>query len=298
MGVRRMTAAVVVESCDELGECPVWDPVRSELLWTDIHGRRLHRLTSDGATAELALDDRLCSFAVTVEGDLLAAFTKRVARLDRDTGAVRELHGIEIDLAATRCNDGRPDRHGGFVFGTMDEQHDPHQPLGSFYHWDVDRGPIVIHSGVAIANGLCFSPDGLTIHYADSPLATIWQARYEPESGQVHEARVLVGPDPEIPGDTGSPDGSAVDESGCIWNARWGAWGIARFTPDGVLDTIVDVPVPQPSAVTFGGDDLDTLFITTAREHMSPSDPRFELSGALFAVAPGVTGIADTPVRL
>ena len=95
-----------------------------------------------------------------------------------------------------------------------------------------------------------------------------------------------------------SPDGSAVDESGCIWNARWGAWGIARFTPDGVLDTIIDVPVPQPSAVAFGGDDLGTLYITTAREHMSPGDPRYELSGALFAVTPGVTGIADTPVRV
>jgi L-arabinonolactonase len=293
-----MTAAVVVESGDELGECPVWDPARSELLWTDIHGRRLHRLTSDGAASVLALDDRLCSFAVTGAGDLLAAFTKRVARLDRDTGAVRELDPVETDVAATRCNDGRPDRHGGYVFGTMDDLNDPRRPLGSFYHWDSLRGPRMIHAGVAIANGLCFSPDGLTIHFADSPLGTIWRARYDPESGRLSDEQVLVGPDPEIPGDTGTPDGSAVDESGCIWNARWGAWGIARYTPDGVLDTIVDVPVPQPSAVTFGGDDLGTLYITTAREHMAPSDPRYELSGALFAVTPGVTGIADTPVRV
>jgi L-arabinonolactonase len=180
----------------------------------------------------------------------------------------------------------------------MDEEHDPHQPLGSFYHWDVERGPKAIHGGVAIANGLCFSPDGLTIHYADSPRGTIWRARYDPDTGTPHDERVFVGPDPDVPGDTGSPDGSAVDETGCVWNARWGAWGIARFTPEGVLDTIIDVPVPQPSAVTFGGDDLDTLYITTAREHMRPSDPRYELSGALFAVTPGVTGIADTPVRV
>ncbi len=298
MGVRRMTAAVVVECGDELGECPVWDAGRSELLWTDIHGRRLHRLTSDGATVELALDDRLCSFAVGESGDLLGAFTKRVARLDRDTGAVRELHPVEPDVAATRCNDGRPDRHGGFVFGTMDEQNDPRQPLGSFFHWDAERGATAIRPGVKVANGLCFSPDGLTMYYADSPLGTIWQARYDPDSGEIHDERVFIGPDPELPGDTGSPDGATVDESGCVWNARWGAWGIARFTPDGVLDTIIDVPVPQPSAVTFGGDDLGTLYITTAREHMSPSDPRYELSGALFAVTPGVTGIADTPVRV
>jgi L-arabinonolactonase len=293
-----MTAWLVVESGDELGECPVWDPVRSELLWTDIHGRRLHRLTDAGSASVLALDDRLCSFAVTSEGDLVAALTKRVARLDRDTGTLRDLHPVETDLAATRCNDGRPDRHGGFVFGTMDEEHDPRQPLGSFYHWDVERGPKAIHGGVAIANGLCFSPDGLTIHYADSPLGTIWRARYDPDTGAPHDERVFVGPDADVPGDTGSPDGSAVDETGCVWNARWGAWGIARFTPEGVLDTIIDVPVPQPSAVTFGGDDLDTLYITTAREHMRPGDPRYALSGALFAVTPGVTGIADTPVRV
>ena len=234
MGVRRMTAAVVIESGNELGECPVWDPIRSELLWTDIHGRRLHRLASDGTVSELALDDRLCSFATTVDGDLVAAFTKRIARLDRDTGVVRELNPIETDLDATRCNDGRPDRHGGYVFGTMDDQHDPRQPLGSFYHWDVERGPQSIRPGVAIANGLCFSPDGLTIYYADTPVGTIWTARYDPESGHIHDERVLVAPDPEVPGDTGAPDGSTVDESGCIWNARWGAWGIARFTPDGV----------------------------------------------------------------
>jgi L-arabinonolactonase len=298
MGVRRMTAAVVVECGDQLGECPVWDPARSELLWTDIHGRRLHRLTSDGSSVELALDDRLCSFAVSVEGDLVAAFTKRLARLDRDTGVVHELHPVETELAATRCNDGRPDRHGGYVFGTMDEQNDPRQPLGSFYHWDAGAGSALIHHGVAIANGLCFSPDGLTIYYADTPRGTIWQARYDPESGRLDDAGVFVGPDPDVPGDTGSPDGSAVDETGCVWNARWGAWGIARYTPDGVLDTIVDVPVPQPSAVTFGGDDLGTLYITTAREYMTSSDPRYELSGALFAVTPGVTGIADTPVRV
>jgi L-arabinonolactonase len=293
-----MTAAVVVEGGNELGECPVWDPRRSELLWTDIHGRRLHRLALDGTVTELALDDRLCSFAVTVDGDLVAAFTERFARLDRDTGAILELHPIETEIAATRSNDGRPDRHGGFVFGTMDETHDPRQPLGSFYHWDVAGGLESIRPGVAISNGLCFSPEGLTIYYADSPLGTIWTARYDPESGQIHDERVLVAPDPDVPGDTGSPDGSTVDESGCIWNARWGAWGIARYTPDGALDTIIDVPVPQPSAVTFGGDDLGTLYITTGREHMSPGDPRYELSGALFAVTPGVTGIADTLVRV
>lgn len=298
MGVRRMTAAVVVECDDELGECPVWDAGRSELLWTDIHGRRLHRLMSDGEVVDVALDDRLCSFAVSEGGDLVAAFAKHLARLDRASGAAFDLHPVERGVDATRCNDGRPDRHGGFVFGTMDEEHDPRQSLGSFYHWDADRGPTVIRPGVAIANGLCFSPDGLTIYFADSPLRTMWQARYDPESGHLYDERVFVTHDSEVPGDTGSPDGAAVDENGCIWNARWGAWGIARFTPEGVLDTIIDVPVPQPSAVAFGGDDLGTLYITTAREHMTPSDPRYALSGALFAVTPGVTGIADTPVRL
>ncbi|MGH9133459.1 MAG: SMP-30/gluconolactonase/LRE family protein [Ilumatobacteraceae bacterium] len=291
-----MTAAVVVECGDELGECPVWDPNRSELLWTDIHGRRLHRLGTDGSTVDVALDDRLCSFAVTTEGDLLAAFTKQLVRLDRVSGAARDLQAIEPDLAATRCNDGRPDRHGGFVFGTMDERNEPRQPLGSFHHWHVEHGVTVIRPGVLVSNGLCFSPDGLTIHYADSPLGTIWKARYDPGTGEIHDERVLVGPDPGVPGDTGSPDGSAVDAEGCIWNARWGAWGVARFTPDGALDTIIDVPVPQPSAVTFGGDDLGTLYITTGREHMQPGDARYELSGSLFAVTPGVAGIADTPV--
>ena len=177
MGVRRMTAAVVVEGGDQLGECPVWDPGRSELLWTDIQGRRLHRLTWTGRPSSWRSTIDCAASPSPSTAIWWRRSATRVARLDRDTGAVREVHPVETELAATRCNDGRPDRHGGFVFGTMDEQNDPRQALGSFYHWDAGTGPALIHHGVAIANGLCFSPDGLTIYYADTPLDTIWQAR-------------------------------------------------------------------------------------------------------------------------
>jgi L-arabinonolactonase len=298
VGVRRISAAVVVDCGDVLGECPVWDPVSGELLWTDIHGRRLHRLGDGGSTVDLALDDRLCSFAVAAGGDLLAAFTKRLARLDRATGSVTELHPVEPDVPTTRCNDGRPDRHGGFVVGTMDEGNDPARPIGALHHLRAGAPPVVIRSGLAIPNGLCFSPDGRTVHFADSAAGTIWRAGYDPDTGALDGEHVFVAPDPGVPGDTGAPDGAAVDADGCIWSARFGAWSVARFTPDGVLDTLVEVPVPQPAAVTFGGTGLDTLYITTAREHMRHDDPRYELSGALFAVVPGVVGIAETPVTL
>ena len=300
MGVRRMTAAVVVECGDQLGECPVWDAGRSELLWTDIHGRRLHRLTSDGSSVEFALDDRLCSFAVTVRAAIWwrrsrSASPASTATPARCASSIRSSRMSPRPGATTAV----PIVTAGSCSGPWTNRTTPASRSGRSTTGMPSVARRVIHPGVAIANGLCFSPDGLTIYYADSPLGTIWQARYDPDSGRPPRRRVCSSvPTPSVPGDTGSPDGVAVDESGCVWNARWGAWGIARYTPDGVLDTIVDVPVPQPSAVTFGGDDLGTLYITTAREHMSPSDPRYELSGALFAVTPGVTGIADTPVRV
>ena len=266
---------------------PVWDPGRSELLWTDIHGRRLHRLTSDGAAVELALDDRLCSFAVSVDGDLLGAFTKRVARLDRDTGAVHELHPVEPMSPRRGATTGAPTVTAGSCSAPWTNRTTPVSRSDRSSTGMPSVARQAIRPGVKVANGLCFSPDGLTMYYADSPLGTIWQARYDPESGRAPRASVFVGPDPDVPGDTGSPDGAAVDESGCVWNAQMGRVGHRPFHARRRPRHDHRRPVPQPSAVTFGGDDLGTLYITTAREHMSPSDPRYELSGALFAVTAG-----------
>ncbi len=276
----------------------MWDPSTNELLWTDIHGKRLHRLP-EGSLEPVTVDleRRLCSFAVTDVGLLIAAFDTGLGLLDRRTGEVEWLGDVEPDRAETRCNDGRPDRNGNFVFGTMVEDHmvqgDPSAVApGNFYHWNAGRGLTHLYRNARIANGLCFGADGLIIHYADSIKGVLWRARYHPQHALLIEDEVFIAADTY----PGAPDGAAVDVDGNVWNARWGASGVACFSPSGEMIAFVDVEVPQVSACTFGGPDLDRLYITTAREHLDPSDPYFESSGSLYVVDVGTTGLAAVPV--
>ncbi len=284
-------ARLLVPSADALGECPVWDPARRELLWTDIQGRRLHRLP-DGSVEPitLSLERRLCSFAVADDGSLIAAFDRGLGFLDRDTGSVDWLGDVEPDRTDTRCNDGRPDRNGSFVFGTMVEGDGP--GLGNFYHWNAWRGLTHLYRSARIANGLCFGPDGLGIHYADSARGVLWSARYHPQHALVLEDEVLV-PSGVLPG---APDGATVDAGGNVWNARWGGSQVVCVSPRGDLLAVVEVGVPNVSACCFGGDGLDRLYITTAREHLDPGHPAFEQSGSLWVAEPGAVGLAPTPV--
>ncbi len=290
--MNRFPAQRLIPAGDILGECPVWDPRANELLWTDIHGRRLHRLP-EGHTEPitLQLDGRLCSFAVTDVGLLIAAFDTGLGLLDRETGHVEWLGDVEPDRPETRCNDGRPDRNGNFVFGTMVEG-DVDAAPGNFYHWNAGRGLTHLYRSARISNGLCFGADGLIIHYADSVKGIMWRARYHPQHALLIEDEVFVPPT----AGPGSPDGAAVDTNGNVWNARWGGYGVACFAPDGEMIAFVDVDVPHVSACTFGGPDLDRLYITTAREHLDHDDPAFEASGSLYVADVQAVGLAAVPV--
>ena len=144
--------------------------------------------------------------------------------------------------------------------------------------------------GVRCANSTCFSPDGRTMYFADSPEREISAFEYDPATGAVGVRRVLVS------GATGKgvPDGSCVDADGFIWNAVWEGSRVERYAPDGRLDMIIEVPVAKPTCVAFGGVNLDTLFITTSRLGSRQEDlAREPGAGALFAVKPGVRGVED-----
>jgi L-arabinonolactonase len=294
--LRRVVAELVVDSRCELAECPTWhEPTRS-LWWTDIHGRALHRFEPASAHHDIRpLGDRLGSFAFTESGGMVAAFVDELGWLDPATLAFEALTAIEPELAETRSNDGRPDRNGGFVFGTMHEDGSDRRPLGSLYQWRLGGELRRLRSGIRIANSISFSPDGATIYYCCTPEKVIWAARYHADDGVISGERVLI----DLATDLGSPDGSTVDADGCLWNAQWGGSRVARYTPDGRLDTVVDLPVPHVSAPVFGGRDLTTLYVTTAREHMTPDHPAWHHSGSIFAADLGAiaTGLVDTPVH-
>jgi L-arabinonolactonase len=283
----------IVDGHNLLGEGVLWCERSGRVLWTDIEQSVLYACAADGSALQCwHLPERLCSFALTEESSrLLLALASRLAFFDLEDGVLTPICAVEAELPSTRLNDGRCDRQGRFVFGSFNQAGDPKLPLGGFYRLNHDlsleRLPL---GGVAIANSICFSPDGATMYYADSATGEIRCCDYDPASGAVSGERVFVaaGVAP------GEPDGATIDADGCLWSARWGAAQVARFTPDGRLERVLELAASQPSCPAFGGPSLDVLFVTSARVGLSPLQlaqaPR---SGALFAQALAVRGLPE-----
>ena len=197
---------------------------------------------------------------------------------------------VEPDQPTTRLNDGRTDRDGNFVFGTLNE--DPGRaPLGSFYQFSRVHGLRRLNlDGVAISNSLCFSPDGGTIYFCDSLRRTIECGDYDIHHARVSNERPFV----RLADTDGLPDGSIVDSEGCLWNAEWGQARVRRYTPEGRVGAEVAIPARNPTSVVFGGRGLDELFITSSRQEMTDEDLR-EMPGAggLFHVQTRHRGLGE-----
>ncbi len=165
------------------------------------------------------------------------------------------------------------------------------KPLSSVWRLDADLTLTRLFGGVACANSTCFSPDGRTMYFADSPTREIVAYDYDPATGDIGARRPVA----TLQGN-GVPDGSCVDAQGFIWNAVWEGYRVERYAPDGRLDRVIEVPVAKPTCTAFGGPDLDILFITTSRLDSSAELlEREPQSGSLFACRPGVKGLTDPP---
>jgi L-arabinonolactonase len=293
-----MSARLLVDCRCTLGEGILWDARRGAWLWTDIEGRRLwqHR-PADGITRHWKVPDRLGSFALCASGRVLLGLAKSLAFADLDAAAGDELAVVTIaplePALETRTNDGRTDRDGNFVFGTMSEL-PGHAPVGSFYQFSSRHGLRRLDLGaIGIPNSICFSPDGATIYFCDSPQRQIMQAAYDPDSARVSSIRVFA----DLRTLPGEPDGSIVDADGRLWNAVWGAHLIRRFTPPGGIDRELPVPAKNSTCVAFGGADLRTLAITSSRQEMSDGAlATAPQSGGVFVVmdTDGAAGIPET----
>ncbi len=293
----RETATLFVDCRCALGEGIIWWARHGVLLWTDIEGARLW-MRDAGDSRSWRLPARLGSLAACESGALLLGLEKGLflTDLDRsrpDAPALTPLAGVEEGLVTTRVNDGRTDRAGNFVFGTMN-QAEGHPPIGSFYQWSARAGLRRLDlPHVGIANSICFSPDGGTMYFCDSPRARIMQCRYDAASAGVADVRLFAALGPS----DGQPDGSIVDADGCLWNAAWGAGVVRRYRPDGALDREVTVPAKNPTCAVFGGAALNELYITSAREEMSAVElERTPDAGGVYrAVIHNVRGLTDAP---
>lgn len=289
--------ALALAQANTLGEGLQWHAPSGRWWWTDIEARSIHAWTPGAsATLQVRLPERVGCFVHGRSGALVLAMVKRLARLTlpdlQATGSLEAepeiLTPLEAHLPTTRANDGRCDRSGNFVFGTLDEA-SPRQRIASFYQYSLAHGlrrlPL---DGVGIANSICFSPDGRRMYYADTTTTRIIVCDYDADSARTSEPRVFV--TKEFDNDCW-PDGSIVDAMGCVWNAEWGNAAVARYAPDGRLLGRSSVPVPHVTCPAMGGPNGDQILVTTAREGLSTAELMARpLSGSLFgmAIEPGL----------
>jgi len=283
--------ASFVHGADALGECPIWDERAGALRWIDIGAPALRRCDASGSDVRsLALPETIGSYALRERfPGLLAAMRSGLYLLDPDTGERAPFVRPEPDLPGNRFNDGRCDRAGRFWAGTMSMAE--RKPSGSLYRVDPDRGCARVRTGITIPNSIAWSPDGRTLYFADTPRRVIWALACDPATGEILSERVFA----ESPGDPGGPDGSCVDADGCLWNAEYGRWRLVRYTPRGTVDRVVALPVANPTCCCFGGPDLETLFVTTARQRLAAEElARQPLAGSVLALLPGVRGLPES----
>jgi sugar lactone lactonase YvrE len=273
---------LAVDAADQLGEGPCWVAAEGRLYWFDIKGRRLHwHAPETGEIGKVALPMRVSAAAPRQAGGLLLSTEHGLVCFDPRTLRLDLVRPIELP-AGFRTNDGKVDPQGRFWWSSMDDN-DGERP-GEIFVTHPDGRTETVLAGVHIPNTISVTADGRTLYLADSKLGVI----YACDTSDLTSRRVFA----RTP-EGAAPDGSALDEAGYLWNAQWGAWRIVRYAPDGAIDRIVEVPVEQPTSCAFGGDDLATLFVTSAWDGLSKAARAAQpQAGGLFAFEPGVRGLA------
>jgi sugar lactone lactonase YvrE len=280
-------AACVVDCRNVLGEGALWCPVEQRLWWIDISTPTLWSWQSRGGRVEhWPLPKPPGSFALREAGGFLFAFRNGLATLDAPGGELRWLPGQA--LGDERFNDGKVDRSGRFWAGTLDRKLG--SAIGRLYRVSPGFEVTAMDRGFTISNGIGWSPDDRTMYFTDTPSRRIYRYDFDAAAGRISNRRVFV----EAAPGHGGPDGMTVDAQGFVWSAQFDRWCVNRYAPDGTLERSVRLPVQRPTTCMFGGPDLATLYVTSARMDLSEdalaAQPR---AGGVFAIDAGVRGLAE-----
>ena len=270
----------VVEAKNTLGEGVIWNSREKALYWLDSQGRPcIQRLDpKTGKVTRWDMPDEIGSMVFREKGGVIAGLKSGFHLVDLTTGRVELLHDPEPDLADNRLNDGKCDRAGRYWCGSLDNAGGAR---GALYRVDRDLSVHRMETGVTISNGIAWSPDDRTMYYASTRADVCWAYDFDLATGTIANRRTFI----DTRGKPGKVDGATVDADGCYWCALVWGWEVARFDPAGKLMETVRMPVQHPTMCSFGGDDLDILYVTTTRKFLKPGDEKAQpLAGALFAI--------------
>jgi sugar lactone lactonase YvrE len=277
--------SLVVDAQCALAESPVWWAAAGKLVFVDITGRRLHRFDPVSKKHEVdAVAEDIGCVAPAKGGGYVAGLRSGLWLLDAAGAKVRQIAANPEDAATHRFNDGRVDPRGRYFAGTLDEPKTAGD--AGLYRFD-KSGAAKITEAIMTSNGLAFSPDGRTLYFSDTPRFVIYRFDYDPATGAAANRRVFARIEPTA-SDRGRPDGAAVDVEGCYWSSLYEGSRVRRYDPDGKMMADYHVPALNTTMPAFGGADMKTLFVTTAR------DKKGGPGGGVYAMPVDVAGVPGT----
>lgn len=271
--------------CDvrcELGEGPLWSGRDNAAYWVDILSAKLYRMALDNSDVEAWTMPEMTGWIVERrdEPGFIAGLQSGFHELTLNPFECRAIVDPEPGHPGNRMNDAKADHLGRIWAGTMDA--DIKETRGSLYRLDPDFTVTRHDSGYLVTNGPAFSPDGEILYHNDTGRGIVYRFRLTPSGELTHKEEFI-----RFPEDAGRPDGMTVDAEGHLWIAHWGGGRIARYTPEGKPVRAIELPASQITSLTFGGPDLDRLFVTSAAKD-KPHEPN---AGKLFEVTPGTRGL-------
>lgn len=282
-----MNVSVLDNRRCELGEGPLWHPLRKQLFWFDIEGKRLLSFDRTGQLSWQFLEN-VSAAAWIDESHILIASETALFKFHLENGTRCDIVQLESEDPDNRSNDGRADRSGGFWIGTMNKS--AKRGAGAIYR--LYRGEIrTLFEGITIPNSICFTPDGGFAYFSDTAEHCLFRQALDGEGWPIGEATPFL----DFSNERLQPDGAVVDRQGCIWIAQWGAARIAKHRPDGKFLSAVTLPAQQPSCPAFGGPGMATLYVTSATVGLS--DPQLA-DGLTYAIRTGVRGQLEPRVLL
>ena len=279
---------LVIDTQAQVGEGALWDTPTQRLYWIDIAGKMLHVYSPQLKTMDsYPMPTEIGTVVVIDSTNVLLVLAHGLYNFNLESKELTEKLRPELDAEHVRFNDGKCSPQGELWVGTMDIE--CANPIAALYKVTGDFSIEQKLSNITVSNGLCWSPDGFTFYHIDSPTYSIVRYVYNEKTNTISRGERLL----ETPKEWGTPDGCTIDERGMIWVAHWGGGKVSCWNPyTRKLIATIEVPSPNVTSVAFGGENLDELYITTARNWQpAGSEEKYPHAGGLFIAKPGVKGI-------
>lgn len=286
-----MRIEVLIDVKTILGEGPLWDVDEQRLYFIDSFGCNVFRCTADGGEVRAwDVPSKIGSMALREKGGAVMSLAEGFYFLDFDSGDSELIVDPEPGKANNRINDGKVDKRGRFVAGSMDTMEEG--PNGKLYRLDPDLSLHTLDTDIIVSNGPCWSPDGKIFYFADSWSGEIWAYDYDLDTGNVANKRTFCKIDTST---GGAADGATVDAEGYLWSAQVYDGKVIRYAPDGTVDRVIEMPVKKVTSCMIGGPNMDILYVTSMAK---PPLPRFPgdgvRRGSLFAIHDlGIKGVPE-----